>query len=143
MVRPGIFALINYRFVLLALAGALAGGLAVWLSGPERVSLRVNATAYTSTPGQTQGDPFLAAWNNRLEPGMKALAVSRDLLKKGLANGSKVKVEGYGTYTVLDKMNRRYKRRVDLYFGTRTQAAREFGRREVTITFTPAETGRD
>jgi hypothetical protein len=43
-------------------------------------SLRVTATAYNSLPGQTDNTPDLAAWGDRLRPGMKAIAVSRDLL---------------------------------------------------------------
>jgi len=50
--------------------------------------LRVQATAYTSHGKQTDSTPFLAAWNNRIRPGMKIIAVSRDLITKyGLGNG--------------------------------------------------------
>lgn len=104
---------------------------------PNRVfwdSLEVTVTAYNSTRAQTDGNPHRAAWNNRLKPGMKAVAVSRDLLKLGLDNGTEVWIEGFdGPYRVMDKMNRRYERRIDIYFGKDVKAAREFGRRKVRI----------
>lgn len=98
-------------------------------------SLRVTATAYSSETGQTDSTPFLAAWNNRLKPGMKIIAVSRDLLDKhGLRNGTKVRISGLtGYYTVRDKMNKRYKKRIDIYKGVNTKSALRWGRRSVVI----------
>jgi len=98
-------------------------------------ALRVTATAYTSHCGQTDATPFLAAWNNRLRPGMKVIAVSRDLIwKYGLKNGTKVRISGLpGIYRVRDKMNKRYKRRIDIYMGTNRQKALKWGRRSVVI----------
>ena len=97
--------------------------------------LRVTATAYTSHHKQTDKTPFLAAWNNRLRPGMKAIAVSRDLLYKyGMKNGTRVKISGLpGYYRVRDKMNKRYKRRIDIYMGTNRRKALKWGRRSVVI----------
>jgi len=69
-----------------------------------------------------------------LVPGMKVVAVSRDLLSMGLTRGVKIKIEGFsGTYTVMDKLNKRWKRRIDIYMGTDEKAARQWGKREVTI----------
>jgi len=97
--------------------------------------LRVTATAYTSHSKQTDKTPFIAAWNNRLRPGMKVIAVSRDLLYKyGMKNGTKVKIAGLpGFYRVRDKMNKRYKRRIDIYMGTNRRKALKWGRRSVVI----------
>ncbi len=97
--------------------------------------LRVTATAYTSHRKQTDKTPFIAAWNNRLRPGMKAIAVSRDLLYKyGMKNGTKLKIAGLpGFYRVRDKMNKRYKRRIDIYMGTNRRKALKWGRRSVVI----------
>jgi len=97
--------------------------------------LRVLATAYTSHRSQTDSTPFLAAWNNRIRPGMKIIAVSRDLIRKyGLRNGSKVKISGLkGTYVVRDKMNKRFKKKIDIYMGTNKRRALRWGRRYVTI----------
>jgi 3D (Asp-Asp-Asp) domain-containing protein len=98
-------------------------------------SLRVTATAYTSHRAQTDSTPNIAAWNDRLRPGMKVIAVSRDLLKKyGLKRNSRVKIKGLpGTYRVLDKMNRRYTKRIDIYMGKNRRKAYQWGKRRVTI----------
>ena len=79
--------------------------------------LRVTATAYTSHAAQTDKTPFLAAWNNRIRPGMKIIAVSRDMLTRyGMRNGTKVRIGGLpGFYRVRDKMNKRYRKRIDIY----------------------------
>jgi len=97
--------------------------------------LRVLATAYTSHRKQTDRTPFLAAWNNRIRPGMKIIAVSRDLIRKhGLRNGSKVRISGLkGTYVVRDKMNKRYRNKIDIYMGTNRRRALRWGRRYVTL----------
>lgn len=97
--------------------------------------LRVQATAYTSHRGQTDSTPFLAAWNNRIRPGMKVIAVSRDLIRRhGLGNGKKVRIQGLpGTYTVRDKMNKRLSKHIDIYMGTDRRKALRWGRRRVVI----------
>lgn len=100
-----------------------------------RNSLRVTATAYNSLPSQTDSTPNIAAWGDRLRPGMKAIAVSRDLLKKyGLRHNQRVKISGLpGTYRVLDKMNKRWRKKIDIYMGKSRRKARQWGRRKVTI----------
>ena len=97
--------------------------------------LRVTATAYSSHAGQTDSTPFLAAWNNRLRPGMKIIAVSRDMLTRyGMRNGTKVRIGGLrGFYRVRDKMNKRYRKRIDIYMGVNRRRALRWGRRSVVI----------
>ena len=109
--------------------------------GPARQqSLQVTATAYNSLPGQTHGDPSVAAWGDRLEPGMRAIAVSRDLIALGLDRGTRVRIEGLpGEYVVLDKMARRWTRKIDVYMGEDVAAARAWGKRSVQIHWTPPE----
>ena len=60
---------------------------------PEQ-RLQVTASAYNSVRAQTNDDPTLTAWGDRLRPGMKAIAVSRDLLDLGLTHGVRVRIEG-------------------------------------------------
>jgi 3D (Asp-Asp-Asp) domain-containing protein len=99
--------------------------------------LMVTATAYNSVREQTDDDPNVAAWGDRLRPGMKSIAVSRDLLGKGLKRHAKVRIHGLpGEYVVLDKMNERWENRIDIYMGEDTKAARYFGRRKVRIYWT-------
>lgn len=95
----------------------------------------MTATAYTSHASQTDKTPFVAAWGNRIGPGMKIIAVSRDLLSRyGLSYGSKVKVGGLaGFYTVGDKMNKRFRKRIDIYMGVDKRRALQWGRRSVVL----------
>ncbi len=105
-------------------------------AAPRWKTVMVNATAYTSRPQETDDTPFTAAWGHRLKPGMKVIAVSRDLLRMGLESDSTVRIEGLdGPYRVLDKMNSRWKRSIDIYFGNDLDAAQEFGRQELFISW--------
>jgi len=103
--------------------------------GRFKHKIRVTATAYTSHPGQTDNTPFLAAWNNRIRPGMKIIAVSPDLIRKyGITNGTRVKISGLpGVYTVRDKMNKRLRNHIDIYMGTDRRKALRWGRRRVIL----------
>ena len=100
-----------------------------------RHSLNVTATAYNSLRAQTDSTPNIAAWGDRLRPGMRVIAVSRDLLRRsGLKHNTLVKIKGYpGTYRVKDKMNRRFRKRIDIYMGKNSRKARRFGVRKVVI----------
>ena len=105
------------------------------LASMQGKTLKVTATAYNSVRAQTNSNPSIAAWGDRLKPGMKVIAVSRDLLRMGITHGTKVKISGLpGEYVVLDKMNKRWSRKIDIYMGKDMQAARNWGRRSVTIT---------
>jgi 3D (Asp-Asp-Asp) domain-containing protein len=96
--------------------------------------MEVTATAYNSVREQTNAAPQLAAWGDTLRPGMKVIAVSRDLLELGLTHGVRVKIEGLpGEYRVLDKMARRWKKKIDIYMGMDVAAARQWGKKKVRI----------
>lgn len=69
------------------------------------VELEVTATAYTSHISQTDKTPFLTAWNNLLKPGMKAIAVSRGLLKMGLKKGSIEKLHKLDLFSSINPFN--------------------------------------
>ncbi|HQU89647.1 MAG TPA: hypothetical protein PK620_13080 [Denitromonas sp.] len=108
--------------------------------GDEERTLTVTATAYTSSPGETDNTPDIAAWGDTLEPGMKVIAVSRDLLDLGLVQGAEVTIDGLdGRYVVLDKMHPRWNEKIDIYMGENVKKARNWGRREVTIRWAGAE----
>ena len=97
-------------------------------------SLTVTASAYTSTVGETDSTPNLAAWGDTLKPGMKSIAVSRDLIKLGLTHQQEVRIEGFdGKYTVLDKMNKRWTNKIDIYMGEDIEKANQWGKQEVVI----------
>ncbi|MBJ6608889.1 MAG: 3D domain-containing protein [Candidatus Thiothrix moscowensis] len=116
---------------------ALAIGMVGTASAGKELSnsLQVTATAYNSLPSQTDGTPDIAAWGDRLSPGMKAIAISRDLLRHhGLTRGDKVRIRGLdGEYVVLDKMNSRWRKKIDIFMGKDRHAAKQWGRRKVTI----------
>jgi 3D (Asp-Asp-Asp) domain-containing protein len=102
--------------------------------------LVVTATAYNALPEQTDGDPEIGAWGDRLRPGMRAIAVSPDLHALGLVRGARVRIEGLrGEYQVLDRMPRRWQRRIDIFMGTDRRAARTWGKRTVRIHWSPPE----
>jgi 3D (Asp-Asp-Asp) domain-containing protein len=116
------------------LAGSCAS-VASWPHAPER-AMTVTATAYNSLPGQTHGDPHDGAWGDRLAPGTRVVAVSRDLVALGLGRGARIRIAGIpGEWVVLDRMPSRWTRRIDLYMGRDVRAARDFGKREVRITW--------
>lgn len=96
--------------------------------------MKVSASAYNSLGYQTSGNPSLAAWGDTLKPGMKSIAVSRDLIGMGLDHNTRIKIEGLdGYYLVKDKMNRRWKNKIDIYMGENVEKAREWGMQTVTI----------
>ena len=99
-------------------------------------SKEVNVSAYNSTTSQTDGLPTLAAWGDTLEPGMKAIAVSRDLVRLGLTRNTQVKIEGFdGIFLVKDKMGARWKNKIDIYMGDNVEKAKNWGRKKLKIHF--------
>lgn len=120
-------------FLLLAWLGLSLCAVACEPESTEH-SMVVTVTAFNSLPSQTDSNPSIAAWGDQLKPGMKAVAVSRDLLEEGLMRGTVLRVEGLeGEYVVLDKTASRYKKRVDIYMGVDVQKARQFGVRQLRI----------
>ncbi len=98
--------------------------------------LEVTATAYNSLAYQTNSNPHITAFGDSLKPGMKYIAVSRDLLALGLKHNTPVAIEGMtGLYLVKDKMHSRWKKRIDIYMGTDVKAAKEWGRKKVQIAY--------
>lgn len=96
----------------------------------------VTATAYNSLHYQTEDDPTITAWGDTLKPGMKAIAVSRDLIRMGLEHNSQVKIEGFeGIYLVKDKMHYRWRNKIDIYMGENAETARHFGRKKVNLAY--------
>lgn len=96
----------------------------------------VSVSAYNSTIAQTDGLPTLAAWSDTLVPGMKAIAVSRDLIALGLDHNTQVKIEGLdGVFLVKDKMAPRMKNKIDIYMGNDIEKAREWGTKKLKIQF--------
>jgi len=94
-----------------------------------RIRIPVTVTAYSSTPDQTDGTPFLAACGP-VRDGI--LAVSDDLWRI-LKCGDSVYLEGYGRYVVWDRMHSRWRRRVDVWVPSRSSAYRHGVREAVLV----------
>ena len=101
------------------------------------VTKTVTATAYNSLASQTHPEhASITAWGDTLKPGMKSIAVSRDLIQQGLTHNKEVRIDGLpGVYLVLDKMNARWKNRIDIYMGHNVEMAKEWGRQNVAISY--------
>ncbi|WP_199757251.1 3D domain-containing protein [Formosa maritima] len=98
--------------------------------------LKVTATAYNSLESQTNSNPSITAFGDSLKPGLKYIAVSRDLQSLGLDYNTPVKIDGLeGIYLVKDKMHPRWKNKIDIYMGVNVNAALEWGRRKVVIQY--------
>ena len=86
------------------------------------LSIYVTCTIYHAVPEQTDTTPFITASGahiNKDNPqGHRWIAVSRDLEELGFVFGAKVRVTGTssldGIYVVQDRMNARWKKRIDL-----------------------------
>lgn len=86
--------------------------------------IKVDVTAYSPTVGQTDSTPFITASNKYVSEGY--IAISRDL-EKYLSFGDKVFIKDIGIFEVQDRMNRRWRKRVDVFFFD-TKKARRFGK---------------
>lgn len=97
----------------------------------------VTATAYNAIEAQTKtGNVGVGAWGDQLTDDMKVIAVSQDLIDMGLTYKTEVRIHGLkGVYTVMDKMHDRWTRKIDIFMGKDREAAIQWGKRRVRITF--------
>jgi len=111
------------------------------LSSAKSITMEVTSSAYNSVASQTTSiNPALTAWGDTLKPGMKSIAVSRDLIKLGLTHNTEVSIKGLdGTYLVKDKMNKRWTKKIDIYMGLDIKAAKAWGKQKVTINWDKKE----
>ncbi len=84
---------------------------------PAKRTMIVVATAYTSTVAETDSDPFTTASGAKVADGVIAM--------NGMPFGTKVRLpDHYGDkiFTVLDRMGRGGKQRIDIWMQSRHQA---------------------
>ncbi|MBI2674340.1 MAG: 3D domain-containing protein [Candidatus Yanofskybacteria bacterium] len=96
-------------------------------SAPAKEIFTVMATAYSSTPDQTDDTPFVTARNTRVRDGLAAANF--------LPFGTEFRIPdlyGNKVFVVEDRMHKRYWRRVDIWFPER-QMAKEFGVKQIRI----------
>lgn len=99
-------------------------------------TITVTATAYNSLAYQTSSQPQIAAWGDSLKPGMKCIAVSRDLISKGLNHNAEVKLEGFDSiFLVKDKMHYKWKNRIDIYMGVDVKKAKKWGVKKLKLKY--------
>jgi 3D (Asp-Asp-Asp) domain-containing protein len=99
-------------------------------------TIKVTATAYNSLKNQTDSNPHITAYGDSLKPGMKYVAVSNDLIKKGLRHNTPIKIKGLeGIYFVKDRMHARWQNRIDIYMGIDVEAAKKWGRKRILIDY--------
>jgi len=97
-------------------------------------TLTVVASAYSSTPHQTDDTPFITANGERVYWGGVAANII-DANGRNIPFGTKLMIPdlfGDQIFTVNDRMNRRYKNNLDVWFSD-TADAREFGRKTIKI----------
>ena len=99
-------------------------------------TFQVTATAYNSLAYQTNSNPNITAFGDSLKPGLRYIAISRDLLDSGLIYNTKVKIQGFDSlYIVKDKMNQRYRKRIDIYMDNDIKKAKAWGKRNIIIEY--------
>lgn len=111
-----------YPLPALAFAQQISGRAAYF---PQENFYAVTATAYSSTPEQTDSSPFITASGSHVRHGIIAANF--------LPLGTKVRL-GQEIYTVEDRMNKRYngKYRIDIWMAS-LGAAQSFGSRTLLI----------
>jgi len=90
----------------------------------------MTVTAYSPEIGQTDSTPYTTAILEKPVQGW-TVGVSPDLLK---FLGDQVYIEGQGVYRVEDRMNDRFRERVDIFFSD-TEMAMSFGKKNLRVVF--------
>lgn len=97
-------------------------------SAENRRHYKVTAKAYTAHKAQTDNNPNETAYGKKPKKGV-TIAVSKDL--KHLKN-KRVKLidknnKSLGIFVVQDRMARKHRRSIDIFFGKNKKLAKEFG----------------
>jgi 3D (Asp-Asp-Asp) domain-containing protein len=88
-------------------------------------------TAYTSHVEQTDSEPCVSADGSDI---CKLYAAGQLVCaSNAYPLGSTLYVDGYGECVVADRMNKRYNKRVDVYFGYDRARALNWGKRNVLV----------
>lgn len=88
-------------------------------------------TAYNSVEAQTDSTPCIGADGTdlcqRYEKGECLVATNAYPL------GTKLEIQGFGACTVADRMNKRYKERVDIFMNKEVERAIKFGKQNLLV----------
>lgn len=91
---------------------------------PDIPEYRATVTAYSSSPDETWGDPFVTASGRRVFDGLVACP-------RALPFGTQVRI-GERTYHCYDRLHRKYDDRFDIWMSSKN-AALEFGKRTLLV----------
>jgi len=111
------------RVVLLGICILCISSVSVWAE-----EIKISVTAYTLT--ECYHNKGKTASGEIVRTGI--VAVSRDLERKGLKLGTKIKISDMGTFIVKDRTSRRNRGNVDIYMTSYKKALR-FGRQKHTL----------
>jgi 3D (Asp-Asp-Asp) domain-containing protein len=90
--------------------------------------INISVTAYTMK--ECYHNKGKTASGEMVRPGI--VAVSRDLERKGLKLGTKIKIDNLGTFIVKDRTSRKNRGNVDIFMNSYTEALK-FGRQKSTL----------
>ena len=91
---------------------------------PEPLRFHATVTAYSSSPDETWGDPFITASGLRVFDGLVACP-------RAIPFGTKVRI-GDRTYQCYDRLHQKYDDRFDVWKSTK-HAALAFGKRQLQV----------
>jgi 3D (Asp-Asp-Asp) domain-containing protein len=91
---------------------------------PDLSRIRAEVTAYSSSPDETWGDPFVTASGRPVGDGVVACP-------RRLPFGTRVRI-GARTYTCWDRLHPKYDDRFDIWKPSKEEAI-AFGRRRLTV----------
>ncbi len=112
------------------LEAILSYALGEQFSGQGYNTMTVTATAYTARKEECNAQPWLTASGTPSRVGV--IAVSRDMEKLGIKMGDMIIIKGMGLFRVEDRMNKRWKKRIDILHAN-LQAAKLFAKKKVEI----------
>jgi 3D (Asp-Asp-Asp) domain-containing protein len=90
----------------------------------QPLRFRATVTAYSSSPDETWGDPFVTASGRHVFDGLVACP-------REFAFGTKFKI-GSRTYQCFDRLHDKYDDRFDIWMSTKNQAL-QFGKRQLLV----------
>ena len=99
-------------------------------TGQPMYTKKVTATAYTARAVECNSEPWVTASGRPSRVG--GIAISRDLEALGLTLGDMVVIKGMGLFRIEDRMNKRWKNRIDILHAHLT-AAKNFAKQELEI----------